>query len=201
MPFSKIKKRKDAVELVSLIDMIFILLIFFLVTSYVIQMPLQERKLGIPTPENELGRAQIVLQFINEGSIVWLDQSVSGTVESMENELGYLTGSELQRRIVERLIQDNTNSMRGLRMRISRLKNLAKASPNQKFFVLIRCPNDLPYYKIIQTIASLVDPETGNIQYGCVGGDLSEIQNCRRIYTVLERDGSGRLQKNIRIDF
>lgn len=201
MPFSRVKDSKGSLELVSLIDMIFILLVFFLVTSFVIHMPLQERKLSIPTPENELGRAQIVLQFINENQLLWLDQSTTAIVEQAENEYGYLGREDLNQRILDEIIQQHTISVRYLSDKLTRLKEQAKATPNQKQFILIRCPNHLPYYLVVQTIASLSDPEIGNLSYGCIGGNLEEIRNCRRIYTVTEKDNRGRFQQNIRIDF
>ncbi len=201
MPFSKEKKSKGKVELVSLIDMIFILLVFFLVTSFVIHMPLQERKLSIPTPENVMGRAQIVVQFIDEQAVLWLDPDSAPFVEQLENEYGYLGRNELNRTILNQLITRFTIQHRQLSRNIESLKARAMSNPTENHFVLIRCPDNLPYYRVVQTIAALADFEIGNISYGCVGGNLDQIRNCERIYTVSERDSRGRLQRNIRIDF
>lgn len=201
MPFSRPDNTKGKVELVSLIDMIFILLVFFLVTSFVIHMPLQERKLSIPTPKNELGRAQIVIQFINEDQVLWLDPSSADYVEQLENEYGYLGLKDLNRTILNQLIDRYTISAGYLSRKIQELKARAVQMPTENHFVLIRCPNHLPYYRVIQTIAALADPEIGNISYGCIGGNIQQIRECKRISTVKQTDARGKLQKNILIDF
>lgn len=181
--------------------MIFILLVFFLVTSYVIRMPLQEHTLYIPTPENELGRAQILIQLIDESSVLWLDESVSGRVESIENELGFLSPDRLRQRILDEIISENRMTFTELKIRLDRLCERAESDPYQRFFLLIRSPDSMPYFRIIELISQLSYSDFRNIKYGCVGGTLEEIKNCRRVSTVYERDSEGRRRKNIRFDF
>ena len=77
----------------------------------------------------------------------------------------------------------------------------ADSDPYVSYFVLIRCPNDLPYHRIIHIITKISDTTYRNVKYGCVGGTVEDIQNCKRIATVVERDAKGRRRKNIRIDF
>lgn len=201
MAFKWPKRHKDQIELVSLIDMIFILLVFFLVTSYVIRMPMKEHTLYIPTPENALGRAQIMVQLIDPSSVLWLDESASGIVETIEDEYGYLAPARLRRRIIETLISENTITYAELNTRISRLKTRAESDPHQRFFLMVRSPDSMPYFRIVEIVSQLADSRYRNIKYGCVGGTLNEIRNARRVTTVYERDSEGRRRKNIRFDF
>jgi biopolymer transport protein ExbD len=201
MAFKPQKKSNVRVELVSLIDMIFILLVFFLVTSFVIHMPLQERGLYIPTPENSLGRAQIVIQLIDENRVFWLDETSSSIIEEIETSYGYLSSDKLRDRVLNRLFRENTLSFDEARQRISRLNRQANQNPSAKYFVMIRSPNGIPFYMVMEIIANLSDTRYRNIRYGCVGGTFDDIKDCDRIFTVVEKDSGGRQRKNIRIDF
>jgi len=197
----KVKRRpKEKVELVSLIDMVFILLAFFLVTSYVIHMPLEERSVAVPTPSNDLGRAQIVIQFVDEERIFWIDESVASIVEEVEENFGYFSPERIKNRIFSELTDRNIFSSIQIEEKLEQLRSRADENPYAQFFVLIRCPNALPYYKVVNLITQLTETTYRNIKYGCVGGTLQEIQQCRRIYTVVEEDSQGRRRKNIRID-
>ncbi|RKY75482.1 hypothetical protein DRQ07_11835, partial [candidate division KSB1 bacterium] len=110
MAFKSIRKKKEKIELVSLIDLLFILLVFFLVTSFVVRLPLQERNISIPTPENKPGRAQIVIQLIDNNFIFWIDEDASSKVKEIENRMGYLSRETLNREIVKRLLKSYTIS-------------------------------------------------------------------------------------------
>lgn len=201
MAFKKKTDHKEKVEPISMIDMIFILLAFFLVTSYVMKMPLQERMVSIPTPENVRGRAQIVIQFIDENRVFWLNDSAADIVKQISDDRWDLSPKQLQRLVVETLIQKNTLDYDGLVLRLEELKEQAKGNPNSNYFVQIRCPNDLPYQKVIDVITQLADTQYRNIKYGCVGGTLDDIRNCREIKTVAEVDRMGRRRLNLQIDF
>ena len=201
MAFKKKRGQKTRVELVSLIDMIFILLVFFLVTSFVNRAPLQERRMYVPSPENVLGRAQIVIQFVDEDRAFWLDESASSVVEDIEERFGYLSPPRLRTRILSELISRNIISTGQLAGKLEQLRERANQDPFARFFVLIRCPNEIPYFRVIDVIAKISDTSYRNIKYGCVGGTLEQMQRCRRIYTVVETDEQGRRRKNIRIDF
>ena len=198
--FKTKKKPKERVELISLIDMVFILLVFFLVTSFVIQMPVQERSISIPTPENALGRAQIVLQYIDEDRVFWLDESATSVVEEIEENFGYLSPVRLKNRIISELIARNTFTITQIENKIEQLRTQAAQDPSSGFFILIRCPNEIPFFRVIDVITVLSDTPYRNIKYGCGGGTLSQIQQCQQIYTVVDEDDKGRQRKNIRID-
>ena len=200
MAFKKLKRHKENVELVSLIDMIFILLVFFLVTSYVIRTPLEERSLYIPTPENTLGRTQILIQILDGEKVFWLDETASAVVSSIEEEFGFLSPDGLRARILNTLAENNLYTNEQLQKAMEGLKQRAKNDPTARFFVLIRCPDEVAYSSVLPIIATLMDTPYRNIRYGCVAGKLGDILNCKKIYTVTEDIGSRRL-KNIRIDF
>ena len=201
MAFKRKFKQKESVELVSMIDMIFILLVFFLVTSFVIRTPFQERGMYVPTPENSLGRAQIVIQFIDADRFFWLDESASAIVTDIENNFGYLSPSRLRDKMISELLNQNIFSFNQLEEKLTQLRRQADQNPFTKFFVLIRCPNEIPYFYIIQVMARLSDTSYRNIKYGCVGGTLHQIRQCRRIYTAYDTDAQGNRRRNIRIDF
>jgi biopolymer transport protein ExbD len=199
--FKNKKKPKERIELVSLIDMVFILLVFFLVTSFAIRLPLQERSLSIPTPENSLGRAQTVIQFIDDDRVFWLDEDATSMVEEIEDSLGYLSRDRLRNRIVTELIRRNTISLARLDEELERLRMRAEQDTFARYFVLVRCPDEVPYFRVLDVMTKVSNTRYSNIKYGLVGGTLDEIRECQRIHTVLEVDARGRRRKNIRIDF
>ncbi len=200
--FIKISDRnKEKIELVSLIDMIFILLVFFLVTSFVIKLNLQERSLYVPTPKNVLGRAQLLIQFVDENRIFWLDEEASTVVESIEENYGYLNDASLRDRILSNLTSNNIISLNQMDSKINHLISAANQDPFTNYFILIRCPNELPYFHVIDVIEKLSSTKYRNIKYGCVGGTFDDIRYCKRIYDVVEKDSKGNRRKNLRIDF
>lgn len=198
--FKPKKDQPHKLELVSLIDMIFILLVFFLVTSFVIRMPLQERNLYVPTPKNEQGRAQIVIQILSSDSSLWIDESASELVSRIEEDYGYLSEERLKQRILDRLIHDNRISNTEMNERLDRLCKRADQNPQANYFILIRCPNEIPYSMVVDLIARIHNTAYRNVRYGCVGGTLDDLRNCRRIRTVAERV-QGERRKSLVIDF
>jgi biopolymer transport protein ExbD len=199
--FKRRQKKKERVELVSLMDMIFILLVFFLVTNFVIQTPPKERSLYIPVPKNQVGRAQMLIQFIDNNHVFWLDERSSDIVEEVESNYGYLSDQRLRDIILERLFTENTLTMEELASRLDAVLIEANEDPTASSFILIRCPHSVPYFVVINIIARLSETQYSNVKYGCVSGTIEEIRNCRKIYTAYERDARGNQRKNIRIDF
>ncbi len=181
--------------------MILILLVFFLVTSFVIRMPFQERGLYIPTPENKTGRAQIVLQILDANRFVWIDDSFTAVVDDMVQEYGYLSQRQLSRRIINEVINRSSYETSQLNNKIGDLARRAQANPTARFFVQIRCPNEVPYFRVIQIITRLNHSTASNIRYGCVGGNIEDLRTARRISVISERDEGGVLRKSIIVDF
>ncbi len=170
------KKRFDSnknIELTSLIDMIFILFIFFLVSSYMIQTPSQERGLFIPAPKNEPGTAQILIQIIDSNTLFWFDKSDYNFIRN--NIIRGLSTKDIMYRLYNR----NSMSFRGLDDEIDNLKSLVKKNPEEHYFVLIRSPNNLACDTVLDIISKIAGQT--NIEYGCVGGSMNEILNCKTI--------------------
>ena len=196
---------KRKLNLISLMDVVFILLIFFLVSVFFASLPNEERKLFIPTPKNEAGSAQILIQLIDDESYFYIDPLVT---EGLVNDItgidrGGLNASAklaakknlLMRRCKFKMDDPKNN----LFDKLVKLLNHANTHPEEVYFVIIRCPGNLPYSKVIDVIQVLSNSTYQNIQYGCVGGTIDDIRNSGRIemFTVREE---GQLRKNVVID-
>ncbi|MCK5146185.1 biopolymer transporter ExbD [bacterium] len=201
MAFKKKNTTKEQLELISLIDMILILLVFFLVASFVMQLEDQESGLYMPTPENERGRAQIVMQLMEDGRTFWLDENAADEVANYRSRYSYLPEPGLSRKVFSLLISANTYSYGKINEKLSGLKLRAKDNPDENFFVLIRCPDALPYERVINVIAQLTDLVLPNLTYGCVGGHLNDMLELRNITIKTRRDNFGNRRENIIIDF
>jgi len=199
--FKRPSHHKEQIELVSLIDMIFILLVFFLVTSFVIHLPMQERSLYVPTPMEKEGEAQILIQLIDEERVFWIDEEASVVVEQIEADYGYLAPERLRDLIVARLVDRYTVSYDVLDNRLKALRKRAETDPSARFFVLIRCPDEMPYYQVMNLLAFLSDTRYRNLKYGCVGGRMEDIRNSRIVRVEARRDRQGHVRKNLLFDF
>jgi biopolymer transport protein ExbD len=198
-------KRHEKVELISLIDMIFILVVFFLITNFVIKMPIQERRLGIPTPKNERGTAQILIQILDRNRVFWLDESDYDFIRQIHLENSYRTAARRRDIILGQLVQRNTYNAIRLNQRYERLREMVKENPNALYFIMIRCPNEVPYQRVVDIITHITEIEEGNLKYGCIGGKIEDILGCREIAPdkIWETDENGRrIQREvIRIDY
>ncbi|TDI85356.1 MAG: hypothetical protein E2O78_04695, partial [Caldithrix sp.] len=87
MAFRKLTQAHRKIQLVSLIDLIFILLIFFIISSVMIKLTRAEAKLYIPTPKNEPGEAQILIQIIDQDRYLWIDHSAIDTLNQRSYKL------------------------------------------------------------------------------------------------------------------
>ncbi len=188
-------------ELVSFIDMIFILLVFFLLTNFSVSTSMEEKELFIPTPENVVGRSQIVLQMIDQNRVLWLDEKASQIVSDVENQFGYLSPQALNEANITALVEKSSVTKQQLQMQLQFLVQQANQNPQAIYFVLIRVPNEMPYYIVVDVISTLSTAQFQNIKYGCIAGTLDELKQAREIKTVLVEDRQGNRKKNLRIDF
>ncbi|MCJ7812937.1 hypothetical protein MUP95_06445, partial [bacterium] len=122
-------------------------------------------------------------------------------VTEIEENYGYLSDARLRDQIFSELFGQNIVTLQELDAKLSELRLRANQNPIASYFILIRCPNEIPYFRVLDVIAKISDTSFRNVKYGCVGGTLDEIQQCRRISTVVEIDAEGNRRKNIRIDF
>lgn len=188
-------------ELVSFIDMIFILLVFFLLTNFSVSTSMEEKELFIPTPKNVLGRSQIVLQMIDRSRVLWLDDKASQIVSDVEDQVGYFSSERLNEAIMAALVENSTILREQLPAQLQSLVRQADQNPQAVYFVLLRVPNEMPYYLVVDVISTLSTAQYQNIRYGCVAGTLDELKQAREIKTVLVEDKQGNRKKNLRIDF
>jgi len=196
------------VQLVSLIDMIFILLVFFMVTVTVVRLTIKEQKLPVPTPISERGRAQIVIQLLNNGNFLWLDDhataQISKVMDTIEKNYSYLSPSELNRKKTEEalsiLLKKNIFRKDQMEGKLKHLLKIADSDPSSHYFVLLRSPDEIPYYEIINIMQKLNSAKYQNVLYGCVGGRLDDIKNSQNVKVVIEKDKNGRRRENLQID-
>ena len=163
--------------MMSLIDLIFILLIFFIISSILTRMTDGEAQLYLPTPKNEPGETQVLIQIIDEDSYVWLDHTAIDTLlHYSENGTKRLSTKAKVDLLVEKMGLDS----RSLGRRLERLKQDVNAKPDIDYFVLVRCPEDKPYYYATNVIEKLVD--SPHFQYGCVGGSIDDLRTNSDIF-------------------
>jgi biopolymer transport protein ExbD len=197
MSFKRIDLGNRKTPLHSLIDMAFILLMFFLVTSMITKMTEQEQKLAIPTPINETGRAQILIQFINEDDFWYLDQSANAIAKPIIDRKFQPLDDRI-RDIMREFQTANRCSRSGLYEKIDNLKNEASANASSEYFVLIRCPGTLPYYRVMEVIQAVSG--LPNVRFGCVEGVLGDIIHARNVDVVDEKIKGG-IRRNLVIEF
>lgn len=162
---------------------------------------MQERKLYLPTPQNKLGRTQILIQFIDDQRVFWLDETVTDVITEIEEDFGYLSNKRLRDKILDQLKSQQIISFDDLMIKLDQLKGKIDNNPSQKYFILIRCPYEMEFFQVIQVVETLSETQYGNIHYGCVGGSYDDIAQCQRITNVVEVDKNGHRTKNILIDF
>ena len=185
------------VQLVSFMDMIFNLLLFFLVASYIAANSKVEKRFVFPTPKNELGTAEVFIQWIDERTVFWIDQDASVEVQRVLNEYSYLAPGEQSRTVVGIFQERSRLDAVGLIKRLQSFVQTADSNPGKKYFVLLRCPNQIPYSVVLDAVARLAEARYSNVEYGTAGGTLDQLQ-----LNVLEStDAEGNLRKIIRIDF
>lgn len=199
MAFKRFNSNNRRTQLHSLIDMAFILLLFFLVTSMIAQLKKSEQKLSIPTPENEPGRAQILVQFIDATNFLFLDQTANTIVEEVNRTYGFRSEEFRRNMIVEILLERRKFDKPNTLDRLRRLKSRAQDNPQETYFVLIRCPDELPYFHVIDMIQAISG--LPNVHYGCVGGSFQDIEDAERIYLQEETGPDGKRRENLVIEF
>ena len=177
MAFRKLTQNSRKIELVSLIDLIFILLIFFIITSIMIKLTKGESKLYIPTPVNEPGEAQILIQILDENNYMWMDYTAIDTLLKYSFQLPDPNDNRLK---VDLLVSKLTVARETLYEQIEKLKEDSNFIQNREYFVLIRSPDYLPYHHATGIIERLSD--NPNFEYGCVSGTIDEIRNSSNIY-------------------
>ncbi|HDL18589.1 MAG TPA: hypothetical protein ENH29_06005 [Bacteroidetes bacterium] len=210
MAFRKENSTNKKMQLISLMDVVFILLIFFLVSIFFASLPNEERRIFIPTPKNEPGYAQVLIQLIDENSFLYIDPFVTEKLVKEITQIDKKTFMSVAQRLQQKkelIITKNTypiisqdGSGNFLKAKLMTLVTQADAHPEEKYFAMIRCPDELPYAVVIDVVEILSRTKYKNIQYGCVGGTIDDIRNSKSIEKKMVREGSV-LRRNVVIQF
>lgn len=176
MAFRRLERDSRRLPLVSLIDLIFILLIFFIITSVMIKLSKGESQLYIPTPKNEPGEAQVLIQIIDADHYLWLDHTAIDALRQFEYDAGRRLDTRTK---IAWLVAQMTIDRKTMLARLEKKLEQEGPGSNKEYFVLIRCPDDLPYHLATSIIEKFVDNPF--FEYGCVSGTLEEILNSKRV--------------------
>jgi len=174
MAFRKLSHGNRKIQLLSLIDLIFILLIFFIMTSVLIKITRGEAKLYIPTPKSEPGEAQVLIQILGRDKYLWIDHTAVDTLYRYRSELPDANDSKTK---VDLLLSKMVVDVAGLKDRLQGLESFSSRRLHKEYFILIRCPDDLPFYYAIEIVEMLV--HNPNLEYGCVSGTISDIKESK----------------------
>ncbi|MFQ5864173.1 MAG: biopolymer transporter ExbD [bacterium] len=176
MAFKRFYRDHRKIQMLSLIDLIFILLLFFIITSVMIKLTRGETKLFVPTPKNEPGEAQILIQIMDEDDYFWLDHTAVDTLNRYSYQLFNPDDPKAKMDLLLTKMKLNSDL---LNSRLEDLKKILSKDRNKEYFVLIRCPENKPYYYAINIIEQLVG--LPNLEYGCVSGTIEDIRQSRDI--------------------
>lgn len=171
MAFRRISHDNRRIQMTSLIDLIFILLIFFVISSILIKLTTGESKLYVPTPKNEPGEAQILIQILDGGHYLWLDHTAIDTLRFYSQHRQLPSANNYN---VDLLLSKMTLNSEQVDQRLDDLKNASAGRLNKDYFVLIRCPEEQPYYLATNIIEKMLDAP--NLEYGCVAGTIDDIR-------------------------
>jgi hypothetical protein len=148
-----------------LMDMFFILLLFFLVTSGFSPDPPEEEGTFSSTPNPAMGEAQILLQVVSADSSIWLDNtSFSGSWQ----------GSDLLSRNGVR------HDIESLTKRLERFRRMVGQCAGRTILTAMRCPDDLVYSDIdrLQSNLEMAFEQTMGgyeLTFGLVPGTADQI--------------------------
>lgn len=172
MAFKKNHETRRKLKLIALIDLVFILLIFFIVTSLIVKLAEGESKLAVPTPKNEEGVAQVLIQITEDG-YVWIDDTARNIMAQ-----DYLDSPGSVRNRIARIIADGTVSSIEVMDRLTSLYQRADRNRAKIFNVIVRCPDDAPYWRVINLLERLQGGrKLENLNYGLLGGTIEDIRN------------------------
>jgi len=177
MAFRRLAADRRKIQLVSLIDLIFILLIFFIIASILIKLTKGESRLYLPTPVNEPGEAQILIQILDQDNYLWLDHTAIDTLAFYSYRLPSPVDNRAK---VDLLLNKMTRDRDQLFAQIENLKEESNFQSTREYFVLIRCPDHVPYHYATSIIERL--SENPNFEYGCVAGSIEDIRSSKNIY-------------------
>lgn len=161
--------------LFALMDMFFILLLFYMAIIHVSEAQLTLQEFPYATPVVDKGRAQVLIQMVNADSLVWLDCS-SFIVSTWQHNFPQSFGLRLA----------------DLPDRVDRFANTLGLCIARDIYVVIRCPNSLEY-DCIREVRRSLSIATGmfmkeyKFQIALLPGSIDDL----RAGNVNENDTSG----------
>ncbi len=194
MAFERRVEANRKLPLIPLFDMVFLLLLFFLVTQVMTAKTKNYQTVVMQTPENIEGEAQILLQVIDDNRYIWIDEHVwRNIVKQLKAKYGAQLDGAPNRTALYRTEINNIAPLDwdGLKTQINDFKQSAAASNNMRndelvnYYILVRCPDGFQYGKLLHIIKLMTQDEQGNpiyyIDYGCVGGSWDDVTNATDI--------------------
>ena len=199
MAFRSIERKRRKPQWTSLIDMAFILVIFFAVTNIVVKMEKGEANVSVPLPKNQMGRAQVLIQLFGQETLqgyYFIDPTAADRVDQILNDYGYLPREQVQTKIID-YFQSRFFDKSELMQNVEDIIKSAQ-SKSEEYFFLIRCPEQMPYYHVIDIIQKI--SKVSEIEYGCVEGSFDDVRTAD-IQTVQTQNQDGIFQNNLVITF
>ncbi len=124
------RRSRRKLMLFPLMDMFFILLLFFLVTSGFSPDPPEERGTFSGTPNPAMGEAQILLQVVSPDSSIWLDNTSFSGSWNTPNLLS---------------INGVHHDLESLTRRLQRFQRMVGNCAGRTILTAVRCPDNLVY--------------------------------------------------------
>lgn len=173
-----VRTNKKKISLTALIDMVLILVIFFLVVNVKKRIDLSERCLVVPAPTNQSGtNANILIQIVGRGRYLWFD-SEPAFYDNLSRALKNAK-AVADREIVPNFLKNQIKTFRQIHDKISEIPDVYGYSP---LFIVIRCPNSLPYGDVIRIIDAIADLNP-TPAFGCIGGKAASLYDYNN-YTI-----------------
>ena len=116
-----------------LMDMFFILLLFYLALARIEPPTTPEEVSLYATPNDDVGEAQIFIQIINRDSVLWLDY---GSFSGWDGGSGFIT--------------DNIWAVSDLQVRFTAFKESLGQCIGKTIDVVVRCPDDIAFGDILR---------------------------------------------------
>lgn len=135
MAFKKLSQtgRTRRLSLFPLMDMFFILLLFYLAVTLKGYQHMQEKASLYSTPNDEFGRAQILIQVIDRNSVLWLDNS-----SFTENNGG------------AGIISENMWRVSDLSDRMAIFEETLGPCIGREIYIVIRCPDSIEFGDVVE---------------------------------------------------
>lgn len=184
MLFRKVRHPRRKLMLFPLMDMFFILLLYFLVTASM--EPEEETEPGVfySIPKQGIGGAQILIQMIDQNSILWLDNTCFSPGWSANFD------------------QHNSTSMStsDLREKLENYLQVLECCAGKEILAVIRCPQNLVYgdvQRLEQNLQAAWESLTEPVQGHLPVSDSTIIPQRKITYSLVQGEATDIVLENI----